>query len=132
MWRLAVGNETPKIFNPKVAVIFIGINDLRDRTPPEEVKERMEYVIQWMLKNMPDSKIVLQALLPSLSKVDETNENFEKLATDYNIVYSDCGTDIKKADRSTYMADRLHPNVNGQNLWLKCLRNVVQPLLDES
>ncbi len=117
----------------QVVVLYIGVNDCRDRTPAKEIKKRMEVVVKWVLKNMPDSKIVLQALLPGLSEAEEVNKKYEKLAKKYNLKFSTCGTEIKKQDRSYYMFDKLHPNLAGQNLWLSCLREkVVQPLLEDS
>jgi lysophospholipase L1-like esterase len=93
----------------------------------------MEYLLKWLLKNMPDTKIVLQSLLPSLSQAEEVNRSYALLARKYKLSLSTCGTDIKKTDRRIYMADRLHPNMNGQNLWLSCLRKkVLQALLVKS
>ncbi|KAH7619537.1 putative Platelet-activating factor acetylhydrolase IB subunit alpha2 [Nannochloris sp. 'desiccata'] len=133
MWRLAVGRELPTFKHPKVVVIFIGVNDLRDRTSTKEISIRMEFLLTWIKKNMPKTKLVLQALLPGLSQAEEVNQSYATLARKFRIKFSWCGTDINKRNRKQYMADRLHPNMNGQNLWLKCLRkDVVQPILDNT
>ena len=106
----------------------MGTNDCRDRTSTLEIKSRMEYLLTWVIKTMPTTKIVLQTLLPDLSQAKSVNFEYTKLASKYKLTLSTCGTDIKKGDR-TYMADKLHPNSKGQDLWLSCLTRVVEPLL---
>ena len=114
----------------QVVVIFIGVNDLRDRTSTREITTRMEFLLKWMKRTMPKTKIVLQALLPGLSQAEEVNQSYAKLARKYRIKMSWCGTNINRRNRKQYMADKLHPNNSGQNLWLSCLRKEVQPILD--
>lgn len=106
----------------------MGTNDCRDRTSTLEIKTRMEYLLTWVIKTMPTTQIVLQTLLPDLSQSKSVNIEYTKLANKYGLTLSTCGGDIKKGDR-TYMADKLHPNSKGQDLWLSCLGKVVEPLL---
>lgn len=113
-------------------MIFIGVNDLRDRTSTTQIATRMDFLLNWIERNMRGTSIVLQALLPGLSRAEEVNEKYAELARKYRIKFSLCGTDINEKNKKRYMADRLHPNNSGQNLWLSCLREeVVQPILNK-
>ena len=129
IYRLAVKNEHPQFADPKVSIIFIGINDVVHKTP--DIPGQMDFLLTWIKNNMPATKIVLQALLNGMSTAIPVNQAYEKLAEKHNILWSTCGQDIKKMDRK-YMADLLHPNFNGQTKLLGCLSELVQPLLDSA
>ena len=127
VWRLAVLGERPKI-NPKVVIIFIGINDVIHKTP--DIEGKMEFLLQWLRYEMPNSLLVLQALLPGMSSAIPVNRIYQGLAGKYGITYSTCMQDVRKNDR-TYFVDLLHPNRTGQDKLLSCLRALIQPLLEK-
>lgn len=129
VWRLTIGQERPKLANPKVVIILIGINDIIHKTP--DIEAKMEFLLRWLRFEMPDSQLVLQALLPGGSSSIRINRIYEGLAQKHRILYSTCMQDIRKYDKR-YMLDNIHPNANGQDKLLGCLRALVQPLLDLS
>lgn len=126
VWRLAVGKERPRL-DPKVIVIFVGINDVVHKTP--NIPERMDFLLGWLRSHMPRSELVVQLLLPSLSPAIGVNIDYILLARKHNATVSHCMQDMRKNNRK-YMADILHPNVAGQARLQRCLRKVIQPLLD--
>ena len=91
----------------------------------------MDYVLGWMKKTMPTSKIIIQALLPSLEGGIPANLAYARLAMKYRIFYSNCMQDVTRGN-TRYMHDDLHPTAAGQNKLLMCLRRLIQPLLDAS
>ncbi len=118
VWRLAVGAEKPTL-DPKVIIIFVGINDVVHKTP--NVAERMDFLLGWLRKHSPESRVVVQLLLPSLSPALEVNLDYNLLALRHNATPSSCMMDMKKNDRR-FMVDILHPNERGQDRLQKCLR----------
>lgn len=130
MWRLSKGNEMPNFGSPKVIIIFIGINDVLHNNTAN-IYDQMNYVLKFMRKNMPESKIILQALLPSLEGGIPANMAYARLAMEHKIYYSNCMQDVTRGN-AKYMHDDLHPTAAGQNkLWM-CVRRLIQPLLDAS
>ena len=115
--------------DPKVVVIFIGINDVVHKTP--NIVERMDFLLRWLQANMPSSTIVVQTMLPSLGPVTALNAEYVTLAFKYGARPSFCMQDIQKNDKR-WMVDILHPNGAGQDKLLRCLRRLVQPLLNLS
>jgi lysophospholipase L1-like esterase len=128
IYRLFVLKERPVFANPRVLIIFIGINDVVHNSTDPSISYRMDYLISMVKKEFPTSRIVLQALLPSLTRATTVNEGYKKIAKKYKITFSTCGQDIRRGDR-TYMVDILHPNENGQEKVLDCLNKLVRPML---
>lgn len=129
MWRLSRGNERPKYADPKVVIIFIGTNDAAFNVP--YIPEKIDYMLRWLHTEMPDSKVVLQALLPTLNVTADINPVYARSANKYGVVYSTCMQDIASNSRA-FMADTLHPNDVGQDKLLGCLRKLVEPFLDRA
>lgn len=121
LWRLAVGAEKPRL-DPKVIIVFVGINDIVHKTP--NIAERMDYLLGWLREHSPDSTLVVQLLLPSLSPARDVNIDFTLLSYKHSASPSFCMQDMKKNDKE-YMVDILHPNKNGQDKLQKCLRRHV-------
>ena len=126
VWRLAEGGEKPAL-DPKVVVLFIGINDGLKKTVDAE--GQMEYLLGWVRARMPTSRVVVQALLPSHRSGETLNVAWQKLAMQYGAAFSTCGQDIPRNDRR-WMVDFLHPNIAGQRRLLACLRRLVEPMVD--
>jgi len=118
VWRLALGAEKPDL-DPKLIIIFVGINDVVHKTP--NIPERMDFLLGWLRKNSPKSRLVVQLLLPSLSPAVQVNLEYHLLAFKHNATPSYCMLDMKKNDRR-FMVDILHPNEKGQDRLQKCLR----------
>lgn len=128
IWRLSQGFEKPQL-DPKVVILLIGINDVVHKTT--NIAERMDFLLRWLQQNMPSSIVVVQTLLPSLSPAAALNIEYVSLAFKYGARPSFCMQDIRKNDRR-WMADILHPNGDGQDKLLRCLRRLVQPFLEET
>jgi lysophospholipase L1-like esterase len=128
IYRIATLKERPTFADPRVAIIFIGINDVVHNSTAPEIPTRMEFLVKLLKSEMPTSKIVLQALLPSLTRAVAVNEAYKKIASRNSVLFSTCGQDIRRGDRE-YMVDILHPNEKGQEKVLTCLNKLVRPLL---
>lgn len=126
VWRLVAGGERPAV-DPKVLVLLIGTNNLNFKKLP--VEDKMEWLLQWLQRTMPDTKVVLMGLLPStLYDTRPTNAKYEALAARYGAVYAPCGLKMNPADRSLF-SDGLHPTAIGYANALACLKTYVAKLL---
>ncbi|KAI3426404.1 hypothetical protein D9Q98_008774 [Chlorella vulgaris] len=164
MWRLVHG-EAPAKHKPKVVVLLIGTNDLGAafwdaadvRTAEEAIMRAVPGVTLRVLQTlhlfkelMPDTHVVLQALLPRggdgrgprsfawpnayTRPFQMTNLHFRDYTRlDAKLHFIDCGerfftTDQKSID-AAIMPDALHPNAAGYQLLAECLDPLVTKLM---
>ena len=122
IWRIAVGKEKPEL-DPKMIILFIGINDIVHKTP--NIAERMDFLLGWITKHSPNSKIVVQLLLPSLSPAVEVNMEYVLLSIKHNATVSYCMQDVRRGNKK-YFVDILHPSIEGQDRLQRCLRDLFE------
>lgn len=127
LWRMAVKRERPKFANPKVVILFIGINDAVHKTWNLELKT--DFLLQWLQSAMPDTHIVVQALLPSVTSVNRVNAIYRMVTARRGVTFSTCMSGVRRMDPQIFI-DHVHLSVDGMDQFLKCLRRVIQPMLD--
>lgn len=125
--------------HPKVAVILIGINNLRAGQEPEKVVEGILSVEEKFRSTFPGIKILQLALFPSGEKpddsirtaVNETNRLLhERVAELSDVTWLDLGPKLLNPDGTLpaeLMPDFLHVNPKGFEIWA-C---EMKPVLDQ-
>eukprot|EP00884_Botryococcus_braunii_P016636 jgi/Botrbrau1/3656/Bobra.0204s0046.1 len=155
-WRLLNG-ELPQVNMPTVAVVLIGTNDLTaadcDKIPQpllpaaHGAAARVQRVLS-LLRSMPGTHVVLQAVLPRGSSfegderymwpnrftkpIQIINDHFQALASgDPYVHYLDCGEVflLEHGINPLLMPDGIHPFAAGLELQLACLEPFVSNLI---
>jgi lysophospholipase L1-like esterase len=143
LWRITNGELEG--FKPKVVVIMIGTNNIRDDTKdkPEWVAGGIKKIVQTVREKLPESKILLLAVFPRADKNDPRYEmvreiNKEvvklKLEEDSQVHYLDIGDvflDSHGEIPSDVMPDKLHPAAKGYALWYKAMQPTLDKLMQE-
>jgi lysophospholipase L1-like esterase len=142
LWRLENG-ELDGV-HPKVIVLLAGTNNVGNRTPVEgeasDVTRGIEAILRVMLSKAPDATIVLTAIFPRndnmavMPVVDAINENLSGLADGGKVRYLNING--KLADREGRLLDgmmnsrdKLHPTVQGYQVWADALKPILTELL---
>lgn len=127
LWRLqhgAIGN-----INPKLIVVLIGVNNFGHlNESPEQVAAGVGKVVQQLQLAWPNSKILLNGVLPfdqdakspNRAKVNELNKRISKLQNKNTIVFKDYGSIMLEKNgsiSSEIMGDFLHPTTKGYQVW---------------
>jgi lysophospholipase L1-like esterase len=66
---------------PKVLFLLIGINDLLGGTPPERVAEQHAQLVKEIRTRLPETRVVVEALLPVREALLRTQDEFVSAAT---------------------------------------------------
>lgn len=144
IFRLQNG-ELPTNLNPKVWWLLIGTNDLgADNCSVESIVAGNLAIIKEIQRRRPDSKIVLNSLLPRTQREDgiiddlwgqivEINHRLEGFAQRMEGVDFFNATSIFLNDKGDIkldlLPDRLHPNGQGARRWGKQIAKRVQQIL---
>lgn len=128
LWRLQNGNYI--LAEPKVLVLSIGVNNFLDGDSAEEIAAAILTMKDWVLRNMPKSKLVLTGPLPvGLTKDDPRRLKYEAIhvilkeasAKGENYSYSPMTDAFVQADGSIsltdYSSDGIHLNTGGYEKW---------------
>jgi lysophospholipase L1-like esterase len=125
-------------YQPKVVVFYSGDNDLAHGKSPSVVASDVERFVSLIREKLPDAKIILLSIKPSLAraalrdKQHEANLAMEKVARSTpNVRYVDVGRclldDQGEPRGDSFLADHLHLNEEGYRRWTEILK----PILDE-
>ena len=145
LWRLENG-ELDDV-NPKVIVLLAGTNNVGNKVPPEgievaaaNVSKGLEAVVRVMQSKAPKAVIVLMAIFPRndnmavMPEIDSINANLAKLGDGRKIRYLNIND--KLADHSGKLfdgmlndRDKLHPQLNGYQVWADALKPIFTELL---
>lgn len=139
LWRLqhgAIGQ-----LQPKLIVLLIGVNNfaLYNETP-EQVAASVTAVVTQLQLAWPNSKILLNGVLPFKEKADATertkvkkvNAIIAKLGDDKRIFFKNYGATLLQKDGSIsteIMADFLHPTPKGYQVWADAMLPDIKHLL---
>lgn len=145
LWRLENG-ELDGV-NPKVIVLLAGTNDVGNKLPPggidaaaDNVTRGLRAVVDVMQSKAPDAVIILMGIFPRndnmdvMPEIDCINANLAKMADGRKIRYLNINNRLADADGRLYegmmnAADKLHPTVNGYQVWADALKPVLTELL---
>jgi len=130
---LAYSNELILRFNPKKVFIYEGDNDIANRKRTKVVLADIQKIIDTVKKENRTAQIVLISAKPSLArwglrkKYMRLNHQMEKLAAhDASVDFANVW-DAMLVDRKLipdiFLADGLHMNAKGYDLWYSVLKN---------
>lgn len=133
LWRLSQGQLQG--INPKLVVLMIGTNNIRQNTP-ENVAAGVTAVVREYRRQCPEAVILLLGILPRgekpsdplREKVRLTNQILAGLDDGEKILFQDIGAKFLEPDGSISaktMPDFLHLAPESYNLWAEAIRPVI-------
>lgn len=138
LWRIENGELAD--IKPKVTVLMIGTNNLKD-DEPDKISEAIETIVK-ILRNETNTKVLLLGIFPRgadpnnadtqmfRGKIEKINHRIKALDDGQNIKYLDISDTFLERDGSIskeIMADGLHPGAEGYKRWA----DAMQPTLEE-
>jgi lysophospholipase L1-like esterase len=129
LWRLENG-ELDDV-NPKVIVLLAGTNNVGDR--PGDVTSGLAAVVRVMRAKAPDAVIILMGIFPRYDKIavmpeiDAINANLATMANGRGIRYLNINGRLY--DGLLNAKDKLHPTVEGYQVWADALKPILTELL---
>ncbi|MFD0797011.1 SGNH/GDSL hydrolase family protein [Maribacter chungangensis] len=125
-------------YAPKQVFIYEGDNDLSAKKRPKEIIATTHEIIREIHKNKADTKIVLMAAKPSISrwslrsKYKRLNRKFKKMgAKNPLLTYADVWSPMlngRKLKTDLFLEDGLHMNDKGYALWHEAIKYLVTNL----
>ena len=112
-----------QVGTPDVALLLIGVNDLPQFTTVEPVFKAWTNVVSRMVKNLPDTKIVVSTILysdgtrtdidPTITAINTQIKNlFGNLPAEWqgHVVLADLNSFVKSGEPGIIYSDHLHPD----------------------
>jgi lysophospholipase L1-like esterase len=145
LWRLDNG-ELDGI-NPKVIVLLAGTNNVGNSVPDggmdaavDNVAKGMGALLRVMQAKAPHAVILLMGIFPRndnlevLPEIDRINANLAKMADGRGIRYLNINDRLADRDGRLHegmmnATDKLHPTINGYQIWADALKPVLTELL---
>lgn len=127
-------NDLVFIYHPRQIVIYVGENDLVDKTATaDSICNRTKFLIAGIRAQMPVVPIVYISIKPSpvrdnvMDKAIEANKLIrDYLSTQTNIKYVDVYSLMlshdKKSRPELFLPDMLHMNTKGYKIWTKAIQ----------
>jgi lysophospholipase L1-like esterase len=144
LWRLENG-ELDDV-NPKVIVLLAGTNNVGNRLPPEggvdaaaaNITQGLEAVVRVMQAKAPNAVIILMGIFPRndnmavMPEIDKINANLAAMADGRKVRYVNINAQLAGPSGKLHEGmmndrDKLHPMLNGYQVWADALK----PLLTE-
>jgi lysophospholipase L1-like esterase len=145
LWRVENG-ELDGV-NPKVIVLLAGTNNIGNTVPPEgspavvaNVTKGLQTLVDLMRAKAPDAVIIVTAIFPRndnmavLPEIDAINANLAKLADGHHVRYLNVNSKLadsegKLHDGMMNARDKLHPQLDGYQVWADALKPILTELL---
>jgi lysophospholipase L1-like esterase len=138
LWRLDHGNIDG--LSPKLAIVMIGTNNVRDNTP-EETALGIKAIVEKLRSKLPQTKILLLAIFPRAEnptdpqrqKNTAVNEIIQKLDDGKMVQYLDIGKGFLDADgrlSREVMPDLLHLSPAAYETWAESIEPAVSAALN--
>ena len=112
-----------QVGTPDVALLLIGVNDLPEFSTVEPVFKAWTNVVSRMVKNLPDTKIVVSTILysdgtrtdidPTITAINTQIKNlFDNLPAEWqgHVVLADLNSFVKSGEPGIIYSDHLHPD----------------------
>jgi len=120
-------------YQPRAVVLYEGDNDTFYGVDPMTIAGQLKQVIKKIHANLPDTRVYVLSVKPSLARVDvwdkaqETNLLYQELAaTDDRLTYIDVATPFVQADGKVmddiFVDDGLHLNEKGTHIWAAAIK----------
>lgn len=146
LWRLRNGEAEG--YQPRVVVLMLGTNNTgfeRDkvtaRNTPAETIEGLTAVVTELRTRFPAANILLQAIFPrgepgdlNRAQIAEINAAIAKLHDGVHVHFIDFGAKFLDAEGrlpADIMADKLHPDLKGYEIWADAIREPLASLLKQ-
>ena len=134
LWRIE--NKEFDGIKPKVAVLMIGINNVHYNTI-EDIAQGIHTILKQLAVKMPETKVLLLALLPRSGPIGgrakQLNVLIKKFADDKTVHWLDMWSAFESADgqqkTELYVADHLHLNPSGYEVWHKTMDSTLNKLI---
>ncbi|MES5896543.1 GDSL-type esterase/lipase family protein [Bacillus cereus group sp. RP43] len=122
---------------PSKVFLMVGINDLRAKTPKEEVVDNYKNIVKQLKTDLPDTKVFIESILPvRVSKpsnlknedVNWINKELEKIAKENEYKFIDLHplfTDNDGQLKEAWTVDGVHINSTGYKAWENEIKNDV-------
>jgi lysophospholipase L1-like esterase len=140
LWRLENG-ELDGV-EPKVIVILAGTNNVGkeagDDAKAADVSRGLSKIVEMCRKKAPAATIVLTAIFPrndhpaAVPTIARINANLAKMADGKSVRFLDVNASLADAEGTLFegmMADGLHPNLKGYEVWAEGLKPILSELL---
>jgi len=145
LWRIENG-ELDDI-DPKVIVLLAGTNNVGNTVPPEGVERTaanvtkgLEAVVRVMQSKAPNAVIILMGIFPRndnlavMPEIERINANLAGMADGRKIRYLNINDRLADHDGKLHEGmmndrDKLHPLLNGYQVWADALKPVFTELL---
>jgi lysophospholipase L1-like esterase len=144
LWRLQNGELDD--LNPRVIVLLAGTNNIGNRPPAEGVDARaadvangIKAIVETMQSKAPKATIILTAIFPRndntavMPVVNKTNEHLAALADGKRVRFLNINDKLADADGKLHPGvmnrDKLHPSVEGYQVWADALKPILTELL---
>lgn len=119
-----------KKYQPEKIYLMIGVNSLRDFSL-EECKEQYKELLVYLLKNFPETQIILESVLPVLinyQPINNFNEYIKQLACEFNLRYFDLYPlfAVNEVLPANLTIDGLHLSPDGYKIWYKALEKEIR------
>ncbi|MEO5959026.1 MAG: GDSL-type esterase/lipase family protein, partial [Opitutaceae bacterium] len=128
-------------FSPKAIMLMIGTNNTNpaNNCSSAEIAEGVGAIVMEMRKDFPSAKILLLGIFPRANPGDairktvlDVNPIIAKLHDGKNVFYLDIGARFLDAEGrlpSDVMADRLHPDEKGYEIWAEAVKGPLAELM---
>jgi lysophospholipase L1-like esterase len=145
LWRLENG-ELDGV-NPKVIVLLAGTNNVGNKIPPggvdatvENVSKGIGAIVRVMQEKAPKAVIILMGIFPRndnmdvMPEINRINANLARMADGRKLRYLNINdrladTDGRLREGMMNATDKLHPMVNGYQVWADALKPLLTELL---
>jgi beta-glucosidase len=136
LWRLQNGEGQG--FQPKAIMLMIGTNNGL-LCSSAEIAEGVGAIVLEMRKDFPDAKILLLGIFPRGNPGDalrktvlDVNPIIARLNDGQHVFYLDIGSKFLDANgvlQPDIMADKLHPNRKGYEIWAEAVKEPLAELM---
>lgn len=138
LWRLKNG-ELDDV-NPKVIVLLGGTNDVGASAPPDGVAAGVREVLRVMQSKAPRATIILTAIFPRndhmtmMPVIDRINAEIAHFADGEMVRYLNINDKLADHDGKLFdgmmnARDKLHPTLEGYQVWADALKPIFTALL---
>ncbi len=125
-------------YKPRLVIVYAGDNDLAANKPPERVVADYRRLVKQIHEKLPETRIAFIGVKPSISRwrlieqVREVNRTVAAIAAeDERLEFIDIEPSMLGEDgqprKELFLADGLHLNAAGYEVWTKLVRPVLAP-----
>jgi lysophospholipase L1-like esterase len=138
LWRLENG-ELDGV-NPKIIVLLAGTNNVGDHGEATDISRGLQAIVRLMQAKAPNAIVIVTGIFPRndnmalMPAIDAINSNLSKLADGQRIRYLNINDKLADRDGKLFdgmmnASDKLHPTLQGYQVWADALKPIFTELL---